>query len=248
MRPVLFIVIGILSVAVAHAQASSYEEVEVASGGSVAGRVTFAGTPPAPQQLEVGTDTEVCAQREHFSRTLIVGAEGGVRNAVLNLQSVPQGKKWKNEEYTLSQRHCRFEPHVLLLPESADLHITNTDRILHMVRSHAEDSVFSVGQPRFVEKLLVENFAEQVSHPRVVEVVCDIHQWMSAYIVVQKHPYYDLTDERGFFRLDDVPPGEYDLELWHETLGEKTQRVTVRPEAEASVTIEMGLPPGGSTP
>ena len=36
---------------------------------------------------------------------------------------------------------------------------------------------------------------------------------MSAYIVVQKHPYYALTDEQGLFQLKDVPPGEYELEF-----------------------------------
>ena len=60
-----------------------------------------------------------------------------------------------------------------------------------------------------------------------IRVKCDAHPWMSAWIVAAGHPYYAVTGENGAFRLDQVPPGTYQLEAWHETLGKLEQTVTV---------------------
>ncbi|MCH7573124.1 MAG: carboxypeptidase regulatory-like domain-containing protein [Planctomycetes bacterium] len=62
---------------------------------------------------------------------------------------------------------------------------------------------------------------------------------MVAYIVVAEHPYYEVTDEKGAFELNDVPPGTYTLSLWHETLGQVTQQVTVKPGEEARVEFTL---------
>ena len=77
---------------------------------------------------------------------------------------------------------------------------------------------------------------------RIIPVKCDQHGWMSAYIVVAEHPYYAVTDDRGAFRLRDVPPGRYTLEAWHEKLGTQTQTVTVGDGESASITFEFKWP------
>lgn len=235
----LILGVTILGVTVAPAPAAPYEEVEVKDGGSVTGRVTFVGTPPAPEVLVVSTDHVACGQ-EAPSRALLVSANHGVQSAVLNLRDVARGRAWEEREYTLGQTGCRFEPHVLLFRDGADLNIFNHDRIAHGVRSYGRDSVFNVGQPKFVVQLLVEDFTKKLSERKVIRIGCDLHPWMKAWVVVQKHPYFALTDDDGSFRLADVPPGEYELELWHETLGEKARRVVVAPGKETVVTFELG--------
>ncbi len=62
---------------------------------------------------------------------------------------------------------------------------------------------------------------------------------MSAWIVVIDHPYHAVTDARGAFTLSDVPPGTYEMEIWHETLGSRTRSVTVRAAATEDVRIEL---------
>ena len=55
-----------------------------------------------------------------------------------------------------------------------------------------------------------------------------LHTWMSAAIVVTTTPYFAVSDVKGEFYLDNVLPGEYRLDVWHEKLGGKSARVFVR--------------------
>ena len=64
--------------------------------------------------------------------------------------------------------------------------------------------------------------------PGLVEVKCDAHAWMSAYIVLFDHPYFAVTDEEGEFEIADVPPGAYTLNVWHETLGAMREEIVVK--------------------
>ncbi len=238
---VLFVCM-ILGVGLAHAVQDYYEEAEVVDGGAVFGRVVLLGDFPAPGRLIVGTDTDVCGKEPIVSRQLLVGPDGGVQNAVVHLEKVHRGKKWTTKEYTLRQKNCRFEPHILLVVEGADLHVVNRDRIPHNVRSQSLDAVFNIGQPRLVVQLLVEDFASQLGDSPISEIGCAVHPWMKAYAIIQKHPYYAVTSPDGSFQLTEVPPGRYELKLWHEKLGEESRKITVSTEEETSVTFELIYP------
>ena len=72
-----------------------------------------------------------------------------------------------------------------------------------------------------------------------IRIRCDVHSWMTAWWVVQEHPYYALTDTDGVFSLEEIPPGTYTLEAWHETLGTITRAVTVEPNGVLDVTLDM---------
>jgi hypothetical protein len=70
----------------------------------------------------------------------------------------------------------------------------------------------------------------EVSFPRQeisIPVKCNIHPWMKTYIAVFKHPYFVLTSKNGTFEMDNLPPGNYTLEAWHERLGTATQQITI---------------------
>ena len=223
------------------AQTDPYEVVEITAGGSIAGHARLIGEPPAHKQLVINTDIEVCGGEDEFSRALLVGDNGGIRDAVVSLINVRRGKNWPVREYNLGQARCRFEPHVLLVPADEDLHLVNLDRIAHNIRSYGAESSFNVGQPRFVERLLVEDFNARLSGDEVNRIGCAFHNWMRCYIIVQQHPYYEVTDANGLFALTDVPPGKYKLKIWHETLGEQKQDVTVRAGEETRVEFELPL-------
>ncbi|MEO6436146.1 MAG: carboxypeptidase-like regulatory domain-containing protein, partial [Tepidisphaeraceae bacterium] len=70
-------------------------------------------------------------------------------------------------------------------------------------------------------------------------VKCDVHPWMSAYIVALEHPFFGTSGEDGSFSIANLPPGDYTLTAWHETLGEKQVPVKIEAGKPAQVKIEF---------
>lgn len=126
---------------------------------------------------------------------------------------------------------------MVLVPVGAELEIRNSDGILHNVRTAStRNAPVNRAQPK-VRKAMPQRFAE----PERVEVRCDVHPWMRGWVVVQDHPYYAVSDAQGGFSLTGVPPGDYELHLWHETLGEHVQPVTI--SGGADIFLPIALPP-----
>jgi hypothetical protein len=89
-------------------------------------------------------------------------------------------------------------------------------------------------QPKF-KKLLTEKFEKS----EIVKVTCDAHSWMLGWLIVSDHPYVAVTNDKGEFTLKNVPPGNYKIEVWQETLGKKVQNITVKPKQETKLAIEL---------
>ena len=205
--------------------------------GTIVGRVMFDGVPPQPEALTVSKDVEVCGKTEKFPEALLVGPDKGIKNAVVFLQSVTGGQSLSMpaSNPAIDQLDCVYDPHVLLVPAGATVDIKNSDGILHNIHTYSEKNpAFNTAQPKF-KKVISKTF----SQPEIIQVTCDVHDWMTAWIVVQDHPYYALTDATGAFQLTGVPAGEYELKIWHEELGEQSRSLTVTADQEASIEITL---------
>lgn len=217
------------------AQVSAYEGGEVKDGGTITGTIKFTGTAPARKELQVTKDKEVCGKKQHLSYDLIVGPNKGIENAVVSLLDMKTGKKWTITKATLDQNGCVYEPHVVVMPAGGELEILNNDGILHNIHTYSKaNSSINKAQPKF-KKVLTEKFAK----PETVKVTCDAHSWMLGWLVVSDHPYVAVTNDKGEFTLSDVPPGNYKLEVWQETLGKKVQDVVVKAKQETKLNIEL---------
>jgi plastocyanin len=225
---------GVLLSAVA---ANAYEATAVTGGGKISGVVRYQGDPPAPAKLAVTKDTEVCG-KEKTSPDLLVGPDKGIANAVVRISNIQKGKKLEPpaKNPVFDQKTCEFHPHVLAFPAGSTIEITNSDGILHNIHTTSEKNpAFNQAQPKF--KKVIEKKIEQPEMP--IKVQCDAHGWMHAWWISQEHPYYAVTDDKGAFTLVDVPPGDYEVEVWQEVLGKQTQKASVKGGDEAKVTFEM---------
>jgi plastocyanin len=221
--------------ALAPAALSAYEGGAVGDGGTILGVVTYTGTAPAPKELKVTKDKKACAKTPKIDSSLMV-SNGKLLNAVVSITDVKKGKKMEPQKVTLDQNGCEYTPHVLAFPAGSTVTILNPDRVLHNIHTYSKvNSPMNKAQPKFKKKLKVK-----FDKPEVISVKCDVHGWMSGWFFVADNPYYSVTDKEGSFKLTDVPPGTYTLEVWHETLGKKSQKVTVKPKAESKVTFELG--------
>ena len=86
------------------------------------------------------------------------------------------------------------------------------------------------------ERRMDDNFAQSkkgmeatrtFKRPTKLQFKCDVHGWMSSYVIVVKTPFFAVTGEDGAFQLDRLPPGGYVIEAWHEKYGTKTTNVSV---------------------
>jgi len=207
-----------------------YEGMEVMNGGMIRGVVKLQGEIrelPAP---EIFKFKELCKGVPNES--VVVGLEGDVRYAVLTLEGVTKGKKAEREAVNeLDNQGCRFVPHVQAASVGQWLVVRNSDPILHTAHAH-----FKRGQPDFNLGLYPGKVSRKpLVSPGIVPIVCDVHPWMRAYIVVTEHPYHAVTDILGEYEIRDIPPGNYRLKVWHESLGTQEKPVEVKGEGVSEV-------------
>jgi plastocyanin len=114
------------------------------------------------------------------------------------------------------QKNKMFTPHILAVVTGTTVDFPNADPIFHNAFSSYDGQIFDVGlYPPGTSKSV------RFSRPGVVRVFCNIHPSMSAIILALNTEYFATTAKDGSFRLD-VPPGEYDLNVFHERATEQT--------------------------
>lgn len=234
------VVAAVLGVAFA-GTADAYKAGKVSGGGSIAGAIKFEGAVPKPKVLSVNKDKKVCAKKPITDESLVV-QDGGVAWAVVSLRGVKSGKGWAKDQKkaVLDQKGCVYLPRVVVMKSRTKLLVKNSDRILHNVHTHpgkTGNPVANIAQPKFKKKLRMST--RYFKKPGVVKVTCDVHDWMKGYIVVADNPYVSVTGAGGKFELRDVPAGAYTLEVWHEALGRKSMKVTVKSGAATAVNVTL---------
>jgi plastocyanin len=214
-------------------RATAYEAVDVKDGGTIVGEVTVDGNVSV-KKVQVTKDQEVCG-KEKDPQDLLVTADKKLVNAVVSIGDIQKGKKIEAPAASLDQKGCEYKPHVVFVTPGNDLKILNSDGILHNIHTYSKKNPpVNIAQPKF-KKEVSAKFAQ----PEVVDVKCDAHGWMHGTIVVLDHPYYTATDDKGSFKLTDVPPGEYTVKVWHAKLGEASEKVKVEAGKEAKVAFKL---------
>ena len=237
-RKLVLSALAVVATASLAGRAAAYEAIAVTDGGTLSGTVTIEGTAPPPAKIEVTKDPEVCGKesKEKVNPSLLVGQGGGIANVVVTVKAA-KGKKLEvpAEHPVFDQRTCEFHPHVLVFPAGSTVDVKNSDGILHNIHTFGTANPPSnQAQPKFKPKIQLK-----VEKPETIQVKCDVHGWMSAWWVATDQPYVAVTDASGTFKITDLPPGDYEVELWQEKLGKKTEKVSITPKEETKVSWSM---------
>jgi plastocyanin len=231
--------------------AGAYEEVAVSDGGSISGVVRFAGSAPKLEAIAVNKNRDVCGERKP-SEALVVGAQGGVKGGVVLVEGVIRGKKAKSD-VIVDNHHCLFVSHVSATMAGERVRVKNSDAILHNTHGFlGKPTVFNLALPNKDQMI---DITKRLTRPGVVRVLCDAHPHMFGWLVVHDSPYVTVTDERGAFRIDGVPPGTWKITMWHEGFRQKgadkdgrplyddprtvSKEITVAPKGTATVDFEL---------
>jgi plastocyanin len=221
-----------VAVLAAGSQAFAYEAVAVTDGGSLSGTVKFAGTAPAAAKIEITKDNEVCGT-EKTDPKLVVGSSGGIQEVAVVVKA-PKGKALEvpSTPVTFDQKGCAYVPHVLAFPVGSTIAILNSDGILHNIHVMGkENPEANRAMPKFQKK--IDWKVEKAEWP--IAVKCDAHPWMHAYWLSMDQPYYAVTDADGAFKITDLLPGDYEVEVWQGALGKKTEKVTIKAKEDTKV-------------
>ncbi len=154
-------------------------------------------------------------------------------NAVVYIASVP-GQFTPRDTPTLDQRDIRFEPRVLPVLVGTTVKFVNHDDVQHNVftPSPAGD-FFNLGTwPKGESKPYT--FAKMGK----VDLLCNVHHEMHGYVLVLQNPFFAATDKEGNFRIENVPPGTYQLKVWHERASAAPQTIRVAGGVQA-VNFEL---------
>lgn len=212
----VFCVVVVLAAILPSAAQSNYQVVTVTDGGTITGTVKWSGPVPHTVAVAITKDPQICDPegkgKAELDR-LIVGPDGGVENTVVYLKSISSGKAFDFPagRRSLDQKHCRYEPHIMIVPQQGQLEMKSSDATLHTVHMDGA-ATYNLPFP-FPDKPV----SRSMNNAGVVNLKCNGgHTWMNAEVMVAAHPYYAVTDASGRFSLTDVPAGEYELVAWHE--------------------------------
>ena len=158
-----------------------------------------------------------------------------LRPAVVYLDVAPRGAFEPDEaaRATMDQRDQSFVPHVLAITVGTTVDFPNSDPYFHNVFSLSKTRSFDLGSYARGKSKSV-----RFDRPGVVQVFCDIHSHMSAYILVFAHRYFAVTDAAGRYEIARVPPGSYTLSVWHEGDVRETRAIVI---PEAGGPVEAGF-------
>jgi plastocyanin len=163
----------------------------------------------------------------------------------------PATEDLSKAKFVMDQRNLEFVPHVLPILVGATVDFPNNDKVDHNVFSMSRTKKFNLGSYTAGESKSVV-----FDKPGIVELRCDVHAEMAAYILVMKNPYFAVTDKQGHFEIPDsshlkqagltgvkdLAPGKYFIKSWHQKL--KTQKQAVVVPENGDVTIQLDLTRG----
>ncbi len=217
---------------------AGYKVVDVANGGSISGKVNFTGKDAAPIIYKVAKDKDTCGTENRVIDYVDV-KDGALRNVVVYLSKVNEGKKFDKIEAKIDQKGCAFMPFMSVMTNDTLFEATNSDPVLHNIHTYeimgrAKKTVMNVSQPKqgatTKKKIKLKRGAG-------MKLECDAHDFMHGFVFVAKNPYYAVVAEDGTYTISGIPAGKYKVKAWHGTLGEKKAKAEVTAGGTATVNF-----------
>jgi plastocyanin len=157
------------------------------------------------------------------SRTVsgqVVGPDGkGIADAVVFVQTPGDGAA-PTRMATMDQFNKTFVPGVLPVVVGTKVRFPNRDQIRHHVYSFSRAKKFEL--PLYKGEEAAPVLFDKAG---VVKIGCNIHDWMSAIILVLPSSHYAVTDASGRYSLAGLEEGEYTIVAWHPQSREKTEDI-----------------------
>lgn len=210
--------------------------------GTISGRIMWVGASPSAQIDRMYRDSELCGEDMPIDELVISDKSHGIEGVIVSLDGITRGKPLsKPGSFVIENRGCRFLPSTFVTIVGTTLEIQNLDPIMHYTHARL-DTRFGPTLWNVIQQAGAEGRSELLDTLGLLDIRCDLHPNMKAFIQVLDHPYFDQTSFDGHFKLHDVPPGSYTLNAWHPRFGTRSASVSV-PESGGALTVDMSVQP-----
>jgi hypothetical protein len=205
-----------------------------AQWGDLRGQFIFDGDVPAPDEAD-STKEAICAKTALTDELVVDKSSKGIANIFVFIPAKEKPKvhpdlaKSKEKDVVLDQKLCRFIPHAQVMRTDQILQVRSMDNCLHNTRPNPlKNDPVNFAVPANAREGLT--WKVKVAETNPTQVKCDIHSWMSAYVLVLDHPYAVVSDKDGKFEIKNLPAGELEFRYWHERPGYVEKAVKIKIE------------------
>lgn len=139
-----------------------------------------------------------------------------------------------NARPTMAQQDTTFVPSVVIVRAGGTVAFPNQDGFFHNVFSYSSAQRFDLGRYP-----LGESKSVTFNEPGIVEVFCEVHEFMRGAIIVSENPFVALVGADGSFRFSGVPEGEHTIAFWHPDHRSLEQRIEVTAGGTTRVEVEL---------
>ncbi len=219
--------------------ASQYRVEGGSASGKLTGTIDFDGPIPpdtvmTPPQEQMECGQKIVDKRVEHSGTRIGGA-------VVWLTDIRTGKAYPlQRRFELVNEDCLITPKVQIAFSPSTLNVVSEDAALH------RDKIINVGTGELETVAPFNDNGEVIPYDKLLtgtkqlEIICELHPWSKAWILVVDHPYVATSETNGTFSIDGIPAGTYHVKAWHPLLGTAEQTFTIGANGSANVALRLG--------
>ncbi|MBX3350692.1 MAG: carboxypeptidase regulatory-like domain-containing protein [Nitrospira sp.] len=267
---------GIFTLLLGLGSVYSYDVIEVEHGGTIEGTISLDGVVPEPKGFNLITfpDPMYCGRISNgrgwrLLHDFVVSRQGGLKDAIVLLEGIDAGKPFDLSVPLIEARDCMFQPFMTIVRNGHAVEVINMDPVMHDIQGY-ETSPEAGARVLFNTPLIMNhqhhrgdlhamhNHAPGKSligpiylnkGRRTFYMQCGFHAYMESWAMAVNNPYYAVTDADGKFVIDGIPPGTYQLVVWHPQTGPGTTKsVIVQPDGKVVERLSLPAPKGNRTP
>jgi len=239
-------------------QGHAYEEVDVANGGSLSGKITLEGRRPEARVFALvnypfGPFCKKISDGKGYVRLrdFIVQKDGGLWEAIVSIKNVKEGKPYRPTVADYVATDCMFHPadvadnemfsvdeegkmhhehpNVAILHNNQRMNMLNRDPVIHNIQVFQnEKGNIILNTPLPVSDKIRGGVLHYRKGKHISQMICGMHEFMQSWGFVVNNPYYAKTAKDGTYSIDGLLPGTYTVNIWHPHFKVFHETVTIK--------------------
>ena len=216
-------------------QAWAYQEIEVHNGGTLQGKAVLTGGIPQPRvfHLVLFPNLDMCAEvdtDDEMNRILYdfnTDKDRGLKDVVITLEKVEAGKPFPNKPINIISENCKFLPEVNVIPQGGTFFVDNQDAVMHNSQVYQSERGKIILNIPIPAEEISEGKVQFQKHYKIFQMICGMHEFMQTWGYRVQNPYYFLTQLDGKYKIDNIPPGEYQVNAWHYLMKYRSSKIKI---------------------